>query len=153
MEQEARFIRRSIRSLHRHFEKSIQKQTEQVGFTVPKMRVIQEVISHQSISIKQLSQNLQMTQSTVSGMVERLISHDILLKMTNPNDRRAVKITTTENVTRFMENDRSKFANQAVVNALSRLKPEELSIVINGIRLLLTVTQDTLEADDKEDFN
>lgn len=153
MEQEAEFIRKSIRSLHRDIEKSIQKQTEQAGITLPQMRVIREVVSHQSSSIKQLSQSLHMTQSTVSGIVDRLITKGILLKTVDPNDRRAVKITPTENVNLFMQNDRSKFVNQVVMDALSRLKADELSIAMNGIRLLLSVFQDTFETDEKEDFH
>jgi len=150
MEHEAEFLRKSIRLINRYFEKRIQKQTVELGFTVPQMRVIREVISHQSISIKQLSQNLQMTQSTVSGIVERLIEKDILQKKKNSYDRRAVEISTTENVTKFMQNDRTKFVNKSVESVLNRLNPEDHSQVMHGIRLLLSAIED---AENEEDQN
>jgi DNA-binding MarR family transcriptional regulator len=135
--QEAEFIRKSLRYLNRYFEKCIEQSVVQTGFTIPQMRVIQEVVSHQGISIKQLSHNLQMTQSTVSGIVDRLVHKGILMKKPNDRDRRSVQIYYTSNVARFLEHDRMEYVNRPVVDVLSRLSPEERAIVMEGIRLLV----------------
>jgi MarR family transcriptional regulator, organic hydroperoxide resistance regulator len=139
--KEAEFIRKSIRSLNRSFEQSIQKKVEQSGVTVPQMQVITEVVSHQGISIKELAQNLQMTQSTVSGVVERLINKGILVKKSNPQDKRFVEIYHTYIVSQFLENDRMEYANQFVVDALCCLQPNQREIVMEGLHLLLSAVE------------
>jgi MarR family transcriptional regulator, organic hydroperoxide resistance regulator len=117
------------------------------------MQVITEVVSHQGISIKELAQNLQMTQSTVSGIVERLMNKGILVKKSNFKDKRFVKIYHTDVVSRFLENTRMEYANQSVVDALRCLQPNQREIVMEGIRLLLSaveeVTTNEMKGDEK----
>lgn len=141
MLQNAEFIRRSIRYLNHYFEKSIQRKTEQTGFTVPQMRVIEEVVKHEGISIKEISLNLPMTQSTVSDIVERLIHKGILMKKTNSRDKRAVQIFPTEAVSEFLANDRLEYVNQSVLDVLKELSPDEQIIVTNALRLLVSVVE------------
>jgi DNA-binding MarR family transcriptional regulator len=137
MLEDAEYIQKSIQYLNQYFEKGIQKKVEQYGFTVPQMRVIKEVVSHQGINIKQLTQNLQMTQSTVSDIVERLVKKGILVKKTNPLDKRASLIFPAHEVTQFLEKDRMDFVNESVIHALNNLQPEERKTVMEGIRLLV----------------
>lgn len=137
MLQDAEFLRKSIRYLDRYFEKSIQKKVEQSGFTIPQMRVIKEVVAHEGISIKQISLNLPMTQSTVSGIVERLVNKGILMRKSNSRDKRAVQIFSTDAVAQFIEKDRMEYTNQSVMDALSILNPEERAVVMDGVRLLV----------------
>lgn len=143
MFKDAEFIRKSIEYLNQYFEKSIQQKVEQTGITVPQMRVITEVVSHQGISIKQISLNLPMTQSTVSGIVERLINKGILIKRSNSQDKRAVQIYPTDNVTQFLEKDREIYVNQSVEDALSRFTPDQYAVVLEGIRLLVDAVNES----------
>lgn len=138
MLQEAEFIVKSIRLLDHYFEKSIQKKAEGSGVTIPQMRVIKEVVKHQGISIKQLSQNLNMTQSTVSGIVERLINKDLLIKKTNPQDKRFAEIWYTKQITEFLENSSSEFISDAVKDIFQSFKPNELETITKGLHLLLS---------------
>src|SRR5690348_13645878 len=91
--EKAELLRDSIEFLQRFMMKSIQKYSEEHGVTIPQARVIGEVFSHKAISIKLLSQNLKMTQSTVSDIVERLTAKGLLVKTTNPKDKRSVEIS------------------------------------------------------------
>jgi len=139
--QNAEFIRKSIQNLNQYFEKNIQKSVEQTGFTVPQMRVIEQVVDHKGISIKEISQNLPMTQSTVSGIVERLIHKGILMKKTNTSDKRAVQIFPTEAVYQFLEKDRIQYVNQSVLGVLNRLSQDEQAVVIKGLCLLVDAVE------------
>ena len=105
------------------------------------MRVIEEVVKHEGISIKEISLNLPMTQSTVSDIVERLIHKGILMKKTNSRDKRAVQIFPTEAVSEFLANDRLEYVNQSVLDVLKELSPDEQIIVTNALRLLVSVVE------------
>ncbi|MDY0407456.1 helix-turn-helix domain-containing protein [Paracerasibacillus soli] len=63
--EKADLIGESIDFVHRFTMKSLQKQAEDHGVTIPQVRIIGEVFAHKTVSIKQLCQNLKMTQSTV----------------------------------------------------------------------------------------
>lgn len=142
MLKDAEFIRKSIEYLNQYIQTSLQKKVERTGITVPQMRVITEVVSHQGISIKQISLNLPMTQSTVSGIVERLINKGILIKRTNSNDKRAVQIYPSDNVTKFLEKDRMEYVNQSLSDALSKLNPDKYDVVLEGIGLLVNAIKE-----------
>ncbi|REE87432.1 DNA-binding MarR family transcriptional regulator [Paenibacillus taihuensis] len=149
--ERAEFIRESIDYLHRLMMKNLQRHAEQQGVTVPQTRVIAEVLMNESISIKQLTQNLRMTQSTVSDIVERLTARGILMKKTDPNDKRAVKISLTDPVRKEINNRTPEPLNQYVRDVLSQLQPNEQQIVEEGIRLFVTAVKEKAKADGMED--
>ena len=141
------FIRESIDFLHRYLVKSIQKHAEEHGLTVPQLRVIAEVLVNTQITIKQLTQNLRMTQSTVSDIVERLSAKGILLKTPNPKDKRSVNICVSEKVLNVIKENSQEPVNRAVRDALILLTPAEQESVEQGMRLLITAIKEKMEKD------
>lgn len=145
MLERAAFIRESIDFLQQYLLKSIQKHAEEHGLTVPQLRVIGEVLVNKQITIKQLTQNLRMTQSTVSDIVERLSTKGILLKTSNPKDKRSVNISVSEEVLNVIKENSHEPVNRAVMDALSLLTPDEQQTVEQGIRLLITAVKEKTE--------
>lgn len=138
MLHEAEFLRRSIRMLNRYFEKRIQEKAEQNGFTLPQMWVIRGVLAHPGIGIRRLARDLQMTQSTASDVVSRLIDKGVLIKRTSHRDKRAVEIWPAVEVEMFMENDRNAFVNRPAADLLDRLQPDERLRVLDALGLLMS---------------
>ncbi|KAA0546334.1 MarR family transcriptional regulator [Bacillus sp. BGMRC 2118] len=137
----AAFIRESVDFIHRYTMKSLQKQAEEHGVTIPQVRVIGDVYAHKTVSIKQLSQNLKMTQSTVSDIVERLISKGFLEKTPNSKDKRIVDITLSPRLTEEINDSVSELTNKSLEGVLSLLSPEEQEIVEKGMQLLVSAAQ------------
>ena len=151
----AEYIRESIDFLNRFMMKSMQKYAEEHGVTVPQARVILEVFLNKAISVKQLSQNLRMTQSTVSDIVDRLIDKGLLLKTPNPQDKRSVNITLTDGVLNIIDESSPEPLNRVIRDTLSILKPDDQDIVEKGMRLLVSAVAEKVEADgmdNLEDF-
>src|SRR5699024_9459809 len=94
--EKSHFVGESIEYIHHFTMKSLQKQAEEHGVTIPQIKIIGEVFALKTVSIKQLSQNLKMTQSTVSDIVERLVSKGFLEKTPNKRDKRLVDIVLSE---------------------------------------------------------
>jgi DNA-binding MarR family transcriptional regulator len=134
---EAEFVRKSVHALNHYFERRIQERVLEIGFTLPQMRVMQAVVDHGGIGIKRLAQDLQMTQSTVSDIVERLSDKGIVEKRVSARDRRAVEIWPVADVEAFMARDRSEFVNRPVADPMQGLAPPERETVLEGLRLLL----------------
>ena len=156
MVEKAIFIRESIDLLQSYIMKSLQKHSEERGVTIPQARVIGEVFAHKKISIKHLSQNLKMTQSTVSDIVERLTSKGLLVKTPNPNDKRSVEISLSNELSKGINEDITDIANKSLVDVLSLLNPNEQEIVEKGMELLVYAVKNKMAAegmDNREFFD
>ncbi|WP_026564402.1 MarR family winged helix-turn-helix transcriptional regulator [Bacillus sp. UNC41MFS5] len=147
MVDKADFIRESIDLLQSYIMKSLQKHSEERGVTIPQARVIGEVFAHKKITIKHLSQNLKMTQSTVSDIVERLTSKGFLVKTPNPKDKRSVEISLSNELSKGINEDISEIANKSLVDVLSLLNPDEQEMVEKGMRLLVSAVKEKMEAE------
>lgn len=141
------YIRESIDFLHYYIMKSLQKRAEENGVTLPQARVIADVIAHKTVSVKQLSQNLKMTQSTVSDIVERLTSKGILVKTPNAKDKRLVDISLTEGLAEEIKGSIPEIASQSLIGALSLLNDEEQQTVEKGIELLVSAVKEKMEGE------
>lgn len=150
----AKFIGESIDFIHRYTMKSLQKTAEEHGVTIPQIRVIADVYAHKTVSIKQLSQNLKMTQSTVSDIVERLIAKELLEKRPNKKDKRLVDISLNPRLVEKIDESISEMANQALVGAINLLTPDEQEIVEKGMKLLVSAVREKMitEGMDNYDF-
>ncbi|WP_026908148.1 MarR family winged helix-turn-helix transcriptional regulator [Paucisalibacillus globulus] len=140
----ANFIGESIDFIHRYTMKSLQKTAEEHGVTIPQIRVIGEVFAHKTVSIKQLTQNLKMTQSTVSDIVDRLISKEYLVKTPNKNDKRLVDISLSARLADNINESVTELTNQSLVGVLNLLKQDEQKTVIKGMELLVSAVKDKM---------
>ncbi|WP_031536168.1 MarR family winged helix-turn-helix transcriptional regulator [Bacillus sp. MB2021] len=143
----ATYIWESIDFLNRYIMKSLQRHAEEHGMTAPQVRVILEVFINKKISVKELTQNLRMTQSTVSDIVERLTEKGILIKKPNPQDKRSVQIMLTEEMVKIIEETSPKPIQQIMGAVLDNLQPSEQATVEEGIRLLVAAVGEKMEAD------
>lgn len=148
------FIRESIDFVHRYTMKNLQKQAEEHGVTIPQIRVLGDVLAHKTVSIKQLSQNLKMTQSTVSDIVERLISKGFLVKTPNAKDKRLVDISLSARLAEDINDSISEIASKSLEGVLALLSPDEQEIVEKGMQLMVSAVKEKMEAEgmDKQEF-
>lgn len=150
--EKADFIGESIEYLHRYTMKSLQKQAEEHGVTIPQVRVIGEVFAHKTVSIKLLSQNLKMTQSTVSDIVERLVSKGFLVKTTNEKDKRLVDISLSPRLAGDIDESISQLKNQSLIGVFDLLNPKEQEIVEEGMQLLVSAVKEKMIAEGMDDY-
>ncbi|MFC4618935.1 MarR family winged helix-turn-helix transcriptional regulator [Camelliibacillus cellulosilyticus] len=151
--ERADFLRESIDFLNRFVMKSFQKEAEEQGFTIPQARVIGYVFIHQPVSIKQLSRNLKMTQSTASDIVERLVAKDFLIKTPNAKDKRIVDISLSpELAEEITESSILEIVNTSLIDALNRLNEDEQKIVEEGMRLLVTAVKEKMAAEGMDNY-
>lgn len=151
MLEKANFIGESIDYLQRYTMKSLQKQAEDHGVTVPQIRVIGEVFAHKTVSIKFLSQNLKMTQSTVSDIVDRLVSKGFLVKTANSKDKRLADISLSPRLDEDIDESIAQLKNQSLIGALDRLSAEEQETVEQGMRLLVSAVKEEMAAEGMEE--
>lgn len=150
----AAFIRESIDLVYRYTMKSLQKQAAEHGVTIPQVRVIGDVYAHKTVSVKQLSQNLKMTQSTVSDIVERLISKGFLVKTPNEKDKRLADISLSPRLTEEIDDSVSEITSRSLEGVLKLLSPDEQETVEKGMQLLVSAVKEKMveEGMDNHEF-
>ncbi|QCR32389.1 MarR family winged helix-turn-helix transcriptional regulator [Lysinibacillus sp. SGAir0095] len=149
----AEFIGESIDFIHRYTMKSLQKTAEEHGVTIPQIRVIADVYAHKTVSVKQLSQNLKMTQSTVSDIVERLIAKEFLVKTPNQKDKRIVDISLSPRLAEEMNDSISELTNQSLISVMKLLSPSEQETVENGMKLLVSAVKEKMIAEGMDNYD
>lgn len=84
------------------------------------------------ITLKQLAAAMKLAPATVSELVERLVQKELLVRVQNPNDRRAVQITPADNTRKLMD---ASIRSIDVVcgKLLAGLSPAEQRAMLSGL--------------------
>ena len=87
-----------FKSIHKTYHHYILSQVACHNFTVPQLTVLHELYHHPEITLTELSERVDLSKSTVCGIVDRLELHGAVKRVKVCEDRRIVKISLTEKV-------------------------------------------------------
>jgi len=85
----------SFSDINKQLYKLAKEDAEQNGLTVVQLKTLYQVSSKPNIGLVELAENLKLTNSTVSGVVDRLVNSGLLDRKIAQKDRRAVTIHLT----------------------------------------------------------
>lgn len=66
------------------------------GYTIPQRIVMGYLFRHGDLSVKELSQQVGLSHSTISGIVDRLERKGLATRIQDPQDRRITKVSLTD---------------------------------------------------------
>jgi DNA-binding MarR family transcriptional regulator len=84
-------LRRIVKALH-EYSTSVEKR---FGLTGPQLWALWELSRAGTLSLKELSARMHLDPSTVTGVVDRLQKRGLLVRATDPEDRRRVVLSLT----------------------------------------------------------
>lgn len=119
-----------------------------IDITVRENRVLSLVCmlieeNPEGITLKRLATVMKLAPATVSELVERLVQKDLLVRVQNPNDRRAVQITPTENTRKLMD-ESLRSIDTVCGKLLADLSPAEQEAMLLGLsRMANSIPQKT----------
>jgi DNA-binding MarR family transcriptional regulator len=85
---EIRALRASLRVLEREISRCLEDQTECCGVTLAQCHVLLELASLGSVSLKILSESLELDKSTLSRAVDSLVGLELVTRRDDPENRR-----------------------------------------------------------------
>ena len=128
-----------IIDLTRNFNKSLKHKfhhyVQDSGFTLPQLSVISILEKHGEQKVSELSFKMGLSNSTVSGILDRLEQKDIIKRERTKNDRRVVKISLTGKSREFC-NDFRKKKEEYLTQLLKKLSEQEIRDIIKGLEIL-----------------
>jgi MarR family transcriptional regulator, organic hydroperoxide resistance regulator len=87
---------RSIREMHKVMFSMAREDACALGLTVVQMLVLHKLSMYPNIGLNELSEGLQLTNSTMSGVVDRLVHAGLIKRERSEIDRRAIILRLTE---------------------------------------------------------
>lgn len=111
---------------------------EKQGITMPQGMVVHLLMTESEMKITDISKALGLTNSTISGIIDRLEKQDIVIRERSKEDKRIVNVRLTD---KFMKEKSSfkELATEQVSKLLVEAKEEEVDKILDALKLLYEV--------------
>lgn len=86
----------SFRELKRAYYRLLQEDAEAVGLTALQLMVIRALEQQENITLSELADRMQLTPSTMSGVVDRCVKAGMIERERSAHDRRALVLHLTD---------------------------------------------------------
>lgn len=123
----------SMRSLRKHFEN--------VGITIAQGLVLRTLIKFGEMKISEISKKISLSNSTISGIIDRLEKRELVTRSRSEEDRRIVYVNLTP---KFEEIHKGMYkkTGESFEDLLSAGTSEELEKIIEGLTTLKKILND-----------
>jgi DNA-binding MarR family transcriptional regulator len=118
-------MERDLSGIRRALRRPLDAEVAKGELTAPQTSVMQVVVRQDGISLKDLSKEVSLAHSTVSGIVDRLEKRGLLSRRPDPQDGRISRVYPTAVVREFVRNQIPMLTRGPLEAALERLKPAE----------------------------
>lgn len=126
-----------FKAVHKIYRDQIYEKSRQYGFTGPQIGMIIGLHKNPYITLKEMSECLGLSKSTVSGMVDRLVGQGVVIREIPEENRRIVRLSLSPD---FQKNNVLKeLANKYINDALKDASEEDLDKIITGLEILYSL--------------
>lgn len=129
-------MERDLSAIRRVLRKPLEAEFAKGELTMPQKAVMQAVVASQGISLKDLSRQVSLAHSTVSGIVDRLEKRGMVERRTDPADGRISRIHASAPVAAFLRDRMPALAAGPLEAALTRATETERDLLAKALRRL-----------------
>ncbi|NIM18684.1 MAG: MarR family transcriptional regulator [Candidatus Latescibacteria bacterium] len=129
-------LRRIIRAVDIHSQKL--KSTHQI--TGPQLICLIAIVEHGPLSIGQIAQHIHLSPSTVVGVLDRLESKGLVLRLRDTKDRRVVNVRATPSGIQIVQKAPSPL-HEGLANALKNLPDIEQSTIALALERIVDLME------------
>jgi len=115
------------------FKHRMSKVFEGTGITIPQSMVIGILSKEKTLKITELSSKLSLSNSTVSGIIDRLEKQGMVQRNRSAEDKRVVYVSISSD---FMHQNFLKLLEVNIENTMNEGTPEELDKIFAGLDAL-----------------
>lgn len=128
-----------FRSIQKNFRDYMFTKTREHGFTTPQLLLIFELSNNPGIKLNDLSDKLELSKSTVSGIIDRLEAQGVVERKIPQNNRRIVELYLTEE---FLEKkDILRLKEKYFLDIAKNIESEEAEKIIYALERLNYLTE------------
>jgi DNA-binding MarR family transcriptional regulator len=140
--RQAEQLERDLSGIRRAIRRPLDAVVATGELTVPQTSVMRIVVRQHGISVKDLAIAVSLSQSTVSGIVDRLEKRGLVEKRADSQDGRLVRVYPTAVVENFVRDEIQKLNRRPLEQALERAtegERKQISAALQKLRELLEV--------------
>lgn len=115
------------------FRQIMRKVFDDTGITIPQSMVIGILSKEKTLKITELSSKLSLSNSTVSGIVDRLEKQGLVERKRSEQDKRVVYVSISSD---FMHQNFHKLLEVNIENVINKGTPEEIVKIFEGLDTL-----------------
>ncbi len=134
MDQHLNVIRQKLRE-------PLETEFARGNLTGPQRMVMHALVLSQGLSLKQLSAQVSLAHSTVSGIVDRLQARGMVIRRRDESDGRASVIAPSSEVRDFLANRMPELAITPLAEALRAASDTERVTILRGLRKLRALVE------------
>ncbi len=142
----ARAVMETVPKVMRAIREEMRRQGAPV-LSIPQLRTLAYLHRRPGSCLFHLAEHLGVTRPTASAIVERLVQRDLVTRTEDPRERRRVILRPTPLGTLLHQRVRQS-THGWMVTALSRLSPERLRQIMQGVTLLAEPFKEPADRDD-----
>ncbi|WP_195909201.1 MarR family winged helix-turn-helix transcriptional regulator [Microlunatus sp. Gsoil 973] len=132
---DAREIVGLFRGLRRHLVQRSRAELARSGLTAAQVSVVSLLGNRDAMTLTELSRELELSHSTVSGIVDRLHAKGVIQRRPHPEDRRYTQISLVERVKRNGTFTTREGAVGPLESALAAATPDQRRAMKEGLTL------------------
>jgi DNA-binding MarR family transcriptional regulator len=141
LEHMAEEIDLHLRTVRQVLRQPVEAEFARGGLTGPQRSVMHVVVKSNGTCLKDLSKQVGLAHSTVSGIVDRLEKQGLVERKPDAGDARVSVITASKAVRAFLRNTLPSLTINPLVEALRRAKPAERDKILEGLRTLRRIVE------------
>jgi MarR family transcriptional regulator, organic hydroperoxide resistance regulator len=134
--EQAQRVERDLGAIKRALRKPLDAEIARGELTVPQAAVMHIVVGRPGISLKDLSREVSLAHSTVSGIADRLEKRGLIERRTDPADGRISRIYPTGPVTEWVRDKLPTLASEPLAKALSGASAADRAAIEQALRRL-----------------
>ncbi|KYH28122.1 MarR family winged helix-turn-helix transcriptional regulator [Clostridium colicanis] len=131
-----------IKDVNNLMHQSIKECFDETGLTTPQLMVLYTLGKHGSMKLSDISEKLSISNSTISGIVDRLEKQKCVERIRSKEDRRVIYVSPCENSKKIMPSNVCKKIEDNLNKKLMKAKEGEIEAIINGLETLKALLKD-----------
>lgn len=147
---EAREIVGLFRGLRRHLVQTSRAELARSGLTAAQVSVVSLLGNRNSMTLSELSRELELSHSTVSGIVDRLQTKGVVQRTPDPDDRRYSRISLVDRVKRKAALTATEGTVSQLEAALAGATPSQRRAIKKGLTLFREFVEQSAGIPDPE---
>ena len=128
----------SIRQIIRAIDLRSKKLSKAVGITGPQLLVLQEVLGAPGLTSKQVSDSINLSQATVTSILDRLETKQLLVRKRDSIDRRKVSLYLTDQG-KVTLNDSPKAMEDSFIEKFENIEPWEQTLLLSSVQRIASM--------------
>jgi DNA-binding MarR family transcriptional regulator len=139
----AREIGEHLRVIRQILRRPVEAEFARGHLTGPQQLVMEVLVRLHGLSLKELSQQVSLSHSTVSGIVDRLEKRGFVKRKADPNDRRFTVVTPSKAVEEFLKKKLPALTIHPLAEVLARANASQREEIVRGVRALRRVADES----------